>query len=201
MRAPGSGDTVVFDGHSGKNATVDAAFAGTVAAVQINSGYTGTVSLNENLTVTGAFIEQAGTYNANGYATTVSGSTILSGGTYLASTNTQTLTDDLTVAGGTFTGSTGTVTAGNVNLSSGTLNAPSGVLDVAGGNFTYTGGTFNADLGTVSFTGSSVSPTVSVGTGLISFYNFTDALTSNGSTATLDDHRHTHGHRHLRLEE
>ena len=71
--APGSGDTVVFDGHSGKNATVDSAFAGTVAAVQINSGYSGTVSLNQSLTVTGAFTEQAGTYNANGYATTVSG--------------------------------------------------------------------------------------------------------------------------------
>jgi uncharacterized lipoprotein NlpE involved in copper resistance len=31
--APGSGDTVIFDGHSGKNAGVDAGFAGTVAAV------------------------------------------------------------------------------------------------------------------------------------------------------------------------
>ena len=166
--APGSGDTVVFDGHSGKNATVDAAFAGTVAAVQINSGYTGTVSLNQNLTVTGAFTEQAGTYNADGFATTVTGLTTLSGGTYLASTTTQTLTGGLTVSGGTFTGSTGTVTTGNVTLSSGTLNAPSAILDVAGGNFTYTGGIFNADGGTVAYSGSGVRRRV-VGNRLDSF--------------------------------
>ncbi|HKI18875.1 MAG TPA: hypothetical protein VKA15_13400, partial [Isosphaeraceae bacterium] len=47
-----------------------------------------------------------------------------------------------------------------------------------GGDFTYSGGAFNADNGTVTFTGSHVSPTISVGTGLIRFYNFTDALSA-----------------------
>ena len=175
--APGAGTTVIFNGTSTKNAIVDSGFAGTVAAVQINSGYTGTITLSQNLIVTGAFTESAGTFDANGFTTSVAGLTTVSGGTYLASTNTQTLTGGLTVSGGTFTGSTGTVTAGNVTLSSGTLNAPSTVLTVAGGNFTYTGGTFNADMGTVTYTGNNASPTVSVGTGLVSFYNFQDAMT------------------------
>jgi hypothetical protein len=183
--SPGAGSTVIFNGGSSKNAIVDPGFAGTVAVVQINSGYTGTVSLNENLTLTGAFTEQGGTYNANGYATTVGGLTTVSGGNYLASTNPQTLTAGLTVSGGTFTGSTGSVTTGNVTLSSGTLNAPSTVLTVTGGNFTYTGGTFNAGPGTVAYTGSASSPTLSVGTGLIRFHNFTDALSPGSFTHFL----------------
>ena len=86
------------------------------------------------------------------------------------------LAGGLSVAGGTFTGSTGPVVTSHVTLSSGTLNAPLGTLNVTGGNFTATGGTFNADLGTVTYSGDT-SPIVSVGTGLILFYNFQDALT------------------------
>jgi hypothetical protein len=100
----------------------------------------------------------------------------LTGGIFEASTASQTLTGGLTVAGGTFAGSSGTVTTRSVTLSSGTLNAPSGTLYVTGGNFTYTGGGFNADQGTVAYIGTGVTPTISVGTGLISFSNFTDAL-------------------------
>jgi hypothetical protein len=44
--------------------------------------------------------------------------------------------------------------------------------------FRGTGGTLNADNGTVMFTGMHVSAIVSVGTGLVRFYNFTDALSS-----------------------
>jgi hypothetical protein len=174
---PGAETTVIFNATSSQDAIVDSAFAGIVAAVQINSGYGGTVALNETLTVTGAFTEGAGTYDANGYSTTVTGLTIVSGGTYLASTNTQTLTGGLTVSGGTFTGSTGAVTTGKVTLSSGSLTAPAEVLTVTGGNFTYSGGTFDANQGTVLYTGNNASPTVSVGTGSVQFYNFQDAMT------------------------
>src|SRR5882724_1154250 len=38
---PGAGDVAIFDGTSTKDATIDAAFAGSVAGIQINSGYTG----------------------------------------------------------------------------------------------------------------------------------------------------------------
>ena len=62
------------------------------------------------------------------------------------------------------------------------MTAPSGVLNVTGGNFTYTGGTYNANLGTVTYSGNLVSPTVSVGTGPVRFYNFQDALTGSYPT-------------------
>jgi hypothetical protein len=174
---PGPGTTVIFNGTSSANSIVDSGFAGTVAAVQINSGYTGTIGLNQNLTVMGPFTQQAGTYNANGRMTAVTGTTTVSGGSYLAATNTQALTGGLIVSGGIFAGSTGTVSTASVTLSSGTLDAPSTVLTVVGGNFTYTGGTFNAEMGTVSYAGNVVSPTVAVGTGKVRFYNFQDALT------------------------
>jgi hypothetical protein len=184
---PDAAATVVFDGTSSKNATVDAGFAGTVAGVEIDKGYSGTVALNEGLTVTGTFTEQAGTYNANGYTTAVTGLTTVSGGAYLTATGAQTFTGGLTVAGGKFTGSTGTVTTANVTLAGGNLTAPSGTLDVTGGNFTYTAGTFNANRGTVTYTGNGTAPTLSLGTGRVRFWNFQDAMTTSypgGMTVT-----------------
>jgi FG-GAP-like repeat len=180
--APGPVTTVIFNGTSSKNALVDSAFTGTVAAVQISSGYTGTVSLARNLNVTGAFTEQSGTYSAVSFTTTVSGLMTVSGGSYLASTTADNFSGGLTISGGTFTGSTGTVSTANVTLSSGTLNAPAGTLDVLGGNFTYTGGIFNGDEGTVDYSGSGT-PTVA-GTSA-RFYNFTDALAAYPSTLTI----------------
>ncbi len=59
---PGSGDTAIFDGLGTGNATVDAAFGGTVGAVDIRSGYTGTNTQNRNLTVEGGFALGAGTW-------------------------------------------------------------------------------------------------------------------------------------------
>jgi hypothetical protein len=138
------------------------------------------------LNVAGTVTQGGGIVNANGFTTTVGGTTTLYIGTYDASTATQTFSGGLNLMGGTFVGSTGTVSASEVTLSSGTLNAPSANLNITGGGFKATGGTFNADNGTVIFTGTHVSATVSVGTGLVSFYNFTDALATgnypNGMT-------------------
>jgi hypothetical protein len=98
---PGSSATVVFNGTSAKNATVDSTFAGSVAAVEIVSGYTGTVSLSRSLTIGGSLSE--------------------SGGTFSAGTSTLYIAGDLTKTGGTFNAGTGSVamtgTAANQNIS------------------------------------------------------------------------------------
>ena len=54
-------DIAKFNSLSTKNATIDASFAGTVAGVSIESGYTGTIRQNRGLTVNGSF-EQNGGY-------------------------------------------------------------------------------------------------------------------------------------------
>ena len=175
---PGPGTTVIFDGTSSKNAIVDPGFAGTVAAVQINSGYTGTVSLDEGLTVTGAFTSRPAPI-------------------------TPTARDDRDRAhdrewrhvpgldehadvdrrpdrlGGHVRGLDRHGHDGQRHAFVRDPERPFDGPHVAGGNFTYTGGTFNADLGTVTYTGTVVSPTVSVGTGSVRFYNFKDAMTGS----------------------
>jgi hypothetical protein len=41
---PGSGDIALFDSTSTNDSTIDAGFAGSVAGIQINSGYTGSIT-------------------------------------------------------------------------------------------------------------------------------------------------------------
>jgi hypothetical protein len=88
---PGSAATVVFNSTSGKNAIVDSAFAGVVGAVQLNSGYTGTVTLNRNLSITGGLTESAGTFNAGTYTLNIAGDFAKNGGTFNAGTSTVTI--------------------------------------------------------------------------------------------------------------
>lgn len=173
---PTSGDAVVFTNTSSKPSVVDTAFGGTVGSLLLTSIFTGSVTLDRSLTVATTFTQGGGTYNADGQATTVDGVTDLYIGTYLASTGVQTFGGGLNVLGGSFIGSTGLVSTYSVYLSSGTLDAPSTTMYVTGGNFTYIKGTFAADGGDVAYVGTNVSPVVSVGTGLIKFSTFTDAL-------------------------
>jgi hypothetical protein len=173
---PNSGTAVNFNGTTSKPSIVDPAFAGSVASVQITSVFSGSITLGRSLSVAGTFSQAGGTYNANGNITSVTGVTTLYIGSYLASTATQYFIGGLTLQGGALQGSTGNILAGSVTISSGTLNAPSATLYVNGGNFTYSGGAFNPDGGTVEYIGTNVSPLVSVGTGLIRFYNFIDDL-------------------------
>jgi hypothetical protein len=90
---PTSADTAVFDSTSVANASVDASYAGTVGAIQINSGYTGTITLARSLTVTGNLTQAAGTMDISSNTLTMSGgsgSITLSGGSFLGTGATTT---------------------------------------------------------------------------------------------------------------
>lgn len=77
---PVAGSTVVFNSTSLKNATVDAGFAGTVAGVSINSGYTGIVTLARSLAVNGNLsIATGAALNLAGQTLTVEGTMTNSG--------------------------------------------------------------------------------------------------------------------------
>lgn len=87
---PVAGDSVTFDGTSTKSATWDLAASVTIVTFAINSGYTGTVTLSTNLTVTGTMTVGAGTLSAGSTTLTFTGSgTVFSvSGTFTYATST-----------------------------------------------------------------------------------------------------------------
>jgi hypothetical protein len=153
---PTAGDPVViFDGTSTKSATIDANV--TVASLQINSGYTGTISQGaSNVTIGGAFSQSDGTYDSGTGILSfgVSHGHAQSAGNFVCGTGT------VTFDGGTFTQAGGTfdcsvAAALNLNfihlvLNGGTFNAPDAVMNYSGGSFERNGGTFTSN-GTMVF--------------------------------------------------
>ncbi len=93
---PTSSDIANFDGTSSKNATIDASFAGSVAGVSIDSGYTGTITQSIALSV--------GTSSFS-----------MAGGTWVGGSNNISVGNDFTLSGGTFT-SSGTLILDDASL-------------------------------------------------------------------------------------
>ena len=126
---PGASDTALFDGTSDKVATVDASFAGSVAGVDVNSGYDGTITQATSLTVGSSnFDQDGGTWD---------------GGAEILDIN----DGDFTVSGGAHTGTTGTWTIERSLIYSG------GTLDVSGSTISFDDSS-NADDSTITCTGS-----------------------------------------------
>jgi hypothetical protein len=96
----------------------------------------GTLQLTGGLTVSGAFTNAAGTFDANDQPVTVAGPATVAGGTYRAGTAAQTFSGGLTLAGGLFTSSTGPMAVtGGATLRGGLLGGVGTVdtLAAAGG--------------------------------------------------------------------
>ena len=132
---PGSADDAIFDGTSGKDATVNSAFGGTVNNLILASGYTGTITLNRALTVNMAYAQTNGTVDASSTNMTVGlasssgkGHFTLAGGTFICPTNTLTINGYINTfakTGGTFNPTNGTVVFKGWNT---TFNAPNTVF-------------------------------------------------------------------------
>ncbi|MBW2674859.1 MAG: filamentous hemagglutinin N-terminal domain-containing protein, partial [Deltaproteobacteria bacterium] len=81
---PGAGDSVLFDGTSAVDSTIDPGFAGTIDSMTIN-GYTGTITQNTGLTITGDYAQSSGTFTCTDPANnsfSAGGSFSLPGGTF-----------------------------------------------------------------------------------------------------------------------
>ncbi|MFH1899038.1 MAG: hypothetical protein ABIJ82_01015, partial [Patescibacteria group bacterium] len=79
---PTAFDIVTFDNVNNTNSYVDAGFGGTIASLSIN-GYTGTITQNGNLTITGDYSQTSGTFISNPtYTFSTGGSFSLPGGTF-----------------------------------------------------------------------------------------------------------------------
>ena len=106
---PAAADTATFSRTSTNNSTVDAGFAGVIATVKVNSGYTGTITLARSLNVTKAFTQVTGSFTAGGQALMLKVLT-LSGGNFTASSGTTSISGALTISGSpTFNANGGTV--------------------------------------------------------------------------------------------
>lgn len=109
---PGGGDVATFDGTNTGNVTVNGTF--TVGGIDINSGYTGTITMASGITLTVAgsnFDIASGTFSGVADATLDSDAdVIISGGAFNAP-GTMRVGDDWThVAGGTFAHNNSTLT-------------------------------------------------------------------------------------------
>lgn len=90
---PTASDIALFDGTGKKDATIDAAFGGSVAELRIAAANTGTVTVGRALTINKNFSLSGGTFRINGgNAVTVKGSWQNGGGTFTSNTGTVLLT-------------------------------------------------------------------------------------------------------------
>ena len=90
---PGPTDSVVFDGTSSKDAQMDIPF--TIDGLTIDVGYTGTVRLQADLTNTGAFIQNAGTFKPGNNTMTQVGDWTFNAGTFSENASTIRFTGDV----------------------------------------------------------------------------------------------------------
>ncbi len=146
---PVNGNSIVFDGTSTNDATVDVNLVLGNSTLNMNAGYTGTVSMapginaefNNTTISSGTFTANDGTVSFPSVAVT------LAGGTYNAGSG-LTHIHVLIQNSGTFIGSTGLMTSNGININGGSFVAPIGTLRL-GGSFALNGGTFNNNNGTI----------------------------------------------------
>jgi hypothetical protein len=106
---PDKEDVALFNSTSTSNSTVDSEFEGTVAALRINPGYTGTISLSRGLQVLGLFKQVAGSFTAGAKSLNVK-TFNLTGGSFTASSGTTAIKGTMKIAGTpTFNANGGTV--------------------------------------------------------------------------------------------
>lgn len=190
--APGTGDTATFTSNCTNNAAIDANLS--IATVTINSGYTGTITQNNSITITiaTAWTQADGTFTGgnSSFTTNYSMPLTISGGTFNATSGTTYLGGDFTISGGTFNAGTGTVEANNnaapiwdfasaVTFNNFTLNKTSD-----DGNL-YIGSDDAADVNTWNVNG-----TLTLGEGKISPQNHHSgfALNAKGPISVLATH-------------
>ena len=133
---PGTSDIAVFNTECDNSATINANLD--VAGIDINTGYTGTITQNTLITVTvGAsdYNQADGTFAGGDAAIDINDPFILSGGTFTSTSGTMTVDDSFTISGSpTFDANGGTVTFDG-----------SGGATLACNNVTFNATTINKD--------------------------------------------------------
>ncbi len=154
---------VLFNATSLNDSTIDA-FGGDIASLVITSGYTGSIAQNNDLTITGSYVQGGGTFNQNTNLS-INGSYVNNGGTFNAGSQPVTFTGSGTInsgstlfnnlnvnASGTYTLADALSVNDNLNIQAGELDA-NGQMDMVTGLTTISGGTYSASTATQTFSG------------------------------------------------
>ncbi|KKW28600.1 MAG: hypothetical protein UY72_C0066G0005, partial [Candidatus Uhrbacteria bacterium GW2011_GWD2_52_7] len=195
---PVAADTVTFNATSTKDSVIDAGWGGSATSIVIASGYTGTVSLERTLALSGAFSIASGTFTAGAQAIDFNGAVTVSGGIFNASTTSMTIAGNFThTAGGTFNHNNGLITvdgaaastwdvATSEELYDVTLNktfATSANLIIATGDTLVVNGTSTFTDGSIGTGTWSAKGAVSIGTAFGLASNSSGTLLINGAGA------------------
>jgi hypothetical protein len=108
--APGTSDIATFDGGGNTNAAIDTTIS--VAGIDINSGYTQTITQNNGVKITigtSAFDISSGTFTGGNDTIDLNGAFTVSGGTFNATSSGMYISGNFTVSSGTFSEGTGTI--------------------------------------------------------------------------------------------
>ncbi len=177
---PTAGDIAQFTGTGGTHAndSVTIAASQTLDGIEIDAGYTGTITDNADLVLSSGFAQAGGTFSAGSSTISVAGDWSITGGTFDAATGAvvfdgaaQNLTNGGTALADLTHSGTGTLTLHDTLAVTGTLTNGSNTLDLNGHTLTaastvVNGGTLLVDG---SFSGSVTvsSPGTLAGTGTL----------------------------------
>ncbi|MBI2889592.1 MAG: hypothetical protein HYY13_02295 [Nitrospirae bacterium] len=201
--APGTDDTATFDGGGTGNCTLAA--SASVRGVDINSGYTGTITQNSTVTLTvgvNHFDQAAGTFTGGNSAIDVNGNFVLSGGTFTSTSGTLSIEKNMTVSGApTFSANGGTITLDGTRVQTVTTNAVTFnhlTINNTGTDVTSSQAAVDSNVNSTDGIHQGTSPTVvftsaNVGyafytdsTGICAYSKTTDGGTTWGAAVTVD---------------
>lgn len=120
---PASADNIIFDNTSIEDSVIDSGFGGTVTALTINSGYTGTITQDRSFVISGTFQINDGNFqgSSNPSHSWSVGSIDINAGNVTSTAGSLTYTGTFDMSGGTFYHNNGTVISSG-SSSSDTVN-------------------------------------------------------------------------------
>ncbi len=134
---PGVADIATFDGTNTDDVTINGPVG--VLGIDINSGYTGTITQASTLTIGATGYDQAdGTFVGSADNIDINGDYTLSAGTFFASRGTTYFEDDLRITGGTFNANGGIIEFDGASTES-LIDLPGGALSINNLNINKSG--------------------------------------------------------------
>ena len=171
---PSAGDTVIFDSHSSSGTYTTDATVPSLAAVSLNSTFTGTLKLGGAQTVTGAMTAAGGTFNTNGQT--------CSWGSFTNNSSTSTRVWTFGASAIAITGSSATVFI-NSSATGLTVSSNTATITFSGANATMNFGAVNWNGLSITVTGTGTFTTTGSAGGTFANFSYTPTAGSGNALA------------------